>query len=352
VKLFISYARVDKLTCENLVRRLSRVHDIWYDHRLHAGQAWWDKILEKLDWCEGLIYLMSPESLESEYCRKEVEIAQGQGKFIFPVTIRHPRGARLSIPDMLKNLHVEDLSESLDQVDLLKDALTAAAEALYERRLRQHTPQPPPKTVAPPGETTPTDAIKQAADAMQDGDYDKAVFILKAALEKCQPNSRELRIITANLREAEAELERQTYEREAEREYQPIRAAVLSRAKSTRQIGCEEFADFRKQFSNYDPDDLARLCEEFDTKPEPPPPPARTKPRVIDLFRDTPPFAWCDIPAGKVKLTNTWDDAETYVGKKGESKTFDVSAFAMAKYPVTNAQYAKFMETHGYSESQ
>jgi len=64
------------------------------------------------------------------------------------------------------------------------------------------------------------------------------------------------------------------------------------------------------------------------------------------------PFDLIHIPAGQVTLTNTWDIKEAYVGKKGESKTFDVSEFALAKYPVTNAQFEPFLKAGGYDNQQ
>lgn len=48
------------------------------------------------------------------------------------------------------------------------------------------------------------------------------------------------------------------------------------------------------------------------------------------------PFAWIDIPAGKVTLGgNKWLDSG-YLGKVAVD--FEVPAFTIAKYPVTNAQ--------------
>jgi len=52
-----------------------------------------------------------------------------------------------------------------------------------------------------------------------------------------------------------------------------------------------------------------------------------------------PPFEWIDIPAGRVEL------------ESGRG-AFDVPAFQIAKYPLTNAQYAKFIEAGGYCEKQ
>lgn len=56
------------------------------------------------------------------------------------------------------------------------------------------------------------------------------------------------------------------------------------------------------------------------------------------------PFDWITIPAGPVTL-----DAGGYVP---EPAAFDVAAFAIARYPVTNAQFAAFVEAGGYDQRQ
>jgi formylglycine-generating enzyme required for sulfatase activity len=65
-----------------------------------------------------------------------------------------------------------------------------------------------------------------------------------------------------------------------------------------------------------------------------------------------PEFQWIEIPAGKMTLVNEWyDDSESYL-KKDQPVTFDVPAFAIAKYPVTNAQFALFVAADGYNQPQ
>lgn len=51
-----------------------------------------------------------------------------------------------------------------------------------------------------------------------------------------------------------------------------------------------------------------------------------------------PPFEWCYVSAGKVTIE--YNDTE--------KRTFDVSPFYISKYPITNAQFAKFIEANGY----
>jgi formylglycine-generating enzyme required for sulfatase activity len=57
-----------------------------------------------------------------------------------------------------------------------------------------------------------------------------------------------------------------------------------------------------------------------------------------------PPFEWCSINAGSVVLTDAADRGGTPGG------VFAVSAFAVSKYLITNAQYEPFVkDSNGYS---
>jgi len=64
------------------------------------------------------------------------------------------------------------------------------------------------------------------------------------------------------------------------------------------------------------------------------------RPRVEDILPG--PFAWIEIPRGKTLLV--------YTDWGYEAIEVEVQPFAIAKYPVTNAQFAKFIEAGGYRE--
>lgn len=60
-----------------------------------------------------------------------------------------------------------------------------------------------------------------------------------------------------------------------------------------------------------------------------------------------PPFEWCEIPAGKVRLK----DMSGLGGTKGGTST--VERFYIGKYPITNAQYQVFFDDeNGYSNDE
>ncbi|MBZ0285124.1 MAG: SUMF1/EgtB/PvdO family nonheme iron enzyme [Anaerolineae bacterium] len=81
------------------------------------------------------------------------------------------------------------------------------------------------------------------------------------------------------------------------------------------------------------------------------PPPAADQPEVQRRIEQAAklssekllpaPFEWIEIPGGKVTL-----EEGGYVPKGG--KTYNVEPFKIAKYPITNAQFALFVEAKGY----
>lgn len=343
MRIFVSYARVDKPFCIQIVTTLD-VHDVWFDDRLYAGQDWWKEILRRLDWCEGFVYLLSPDSVKSEYCQKELEIAQSLGRHIFPVVI-HPD---TPIPTSLDEIQFVDLSKGLtaDNVRVLLNSIYAAEHFVPNRSGGVITSE----SLTPPAIDN-SKAVGLAATAMERGEFDKAVFLLKLA----QENGYVSRFINMDkmLLEAEAALERQAYMREAERDYKQI--LELVKHSRTRAIGCEAFGTFHEAFPDYDPDNLAVICGLAD-KPriEPlPPTPARNNgvshneeetipsrlPVTDTLARFRMPLLeFCAVPSGIVKV-DTSDK-----GEQQSEKPQHVEAFQMAKYPVTNAQYRIFLQ--------
>jgi formylglycine-generating enzyme required for sulfatase activity len=57
------------------------------------------------------------------------------------------------------------------------------------------------------------------------------------------------------------------------------------------------------------------------------------------------PIEWIEVVAGKVAI-----EPEQFGYIRKEPKTFDVSAFMISRYPISNMQFAKFIEDGGYSQ--
>lgn len=255
MRLFISYARVDKYSCTQIVDILN-VHEVWYDTRMHVGQHWWGQIQRRLEWCDGLIYLLSPDSVASKYCQREYAIARSLGKLIFPVVI-HPD---TQVPHDLAQLQWVDMRSGVTT-----EAVKSILNALYiaDRRLVRLPARVPAgmsgalaQMDAPTSVHEVETVVSEAAAAFDCNEYDRAVFLLKQARASGY-NSRYIDL-EAMLHEAEEALETEARRREAEREYAPI--AALVKHEGTRRIGLQAFQAFRKIFPNYDPENLMAFC--------------------------------------------------------------------------------------------
>ncbi|MEQ9032518.1 MAG: toll/interleukin-1 receptor domain-containing protein, partial [Aggregatilineales bacterium] len=257
MRLFISYARIDKPYTIQLVTTLG-VHEVWYDQRLYAGQHWWKEILRRLDWCEGLIYLLSPESVSSEYCLKELEIAQRLGREIIPVLIQ----PNTEIPPSLAKYQYVDMTNGMavENVNLLWDSIYLSEQSLIHRK------QKPVSALPKESEDVPAlddpKVVGQAASALENGEYDRAVFLLRQA--KSSGYKPKFLDLDRLLKEAEIALEQKTREREAKREYAYI--LDVYQYAVTRDIACEAFAEFQKYFPEYDPEGLAKRCGRVTTE--------------------------------------------------------------------------------------
>jgi XTP/dITP diphosphohydrolase len=107
MKIFVSYSRADKASILEIVQAL-KIHDVWFDDRLNMGQEWWDEIERQIAASHCFLYVLSPESLASEYCQKEWAVARRLGKPVAPVMLK-----TAPVPDELKKLQIIDVSQGL-----------------------------------------------------------------------------------------------------------------------------------------------------------------------------------------------------------------------------------------------
>lgn len=329
MRIFVSYARVDKSYCIQIIDKLS-VHDVWCDQRLYAGQGWWKEIMRRLDWCEGLIYLLSPDSVASDYCNREFELAQSLGRYIFPVLI-HPE---TPIPKTLKDTQYADLTKGIT-ADAIASLLNSIYLATEHSKNEQYLPETQinVENVRLPQINNPQ-IVAHAATAMGNGDYDKAIFLLKQA--KTEGYVSRFINIDRMIAEAETALERQSKMREAERDYRQI--AELIKHKITRRFGCEALNAFFQDFPNYDPDHLQDICQSQENDVEVP---------IVIRSDEIPVIEWCEIPAGTLKI-------DPYKNKEGDSDSATyIESFKIGKFPITNAQFQYFIDApDGYNNPE
>jgi formylglycine-generating enzyme required for sulfatase activity len=87
-KIFISYDRASKDIVEELVQDLrDEDHDVWFDQHLTGGQKWWNNILSEIRKCEIFVAALTPDSLESSACQREMKYANDLQRILLPVRL-------------------------------------------------------------------------------------------------------------------------------------------------------------------------------------------------------------------------------------------------------------------------
>ncbi len=87
--IFISYSRKDQDYAAQLADDLTkRGFDVWIDNRnIDFGDDWFNEIEKGIIGCAAFIILMSPESKESHWVKREILLAYKQKKSIFPLLL-------------------------------------------------------------------------------------------------------------------------------------------------------------------------------------------------------------------------------------------------------------------------
>ena len=91
LKVFITYSRKDREAKHRLIRSLAVMKrqgliEIWHDEKILGGDRWQEEIFSiHVPTSDLLLYLVSAESLASENCYKELEIALKKGIRVIPI---------------------------------------------------------------------------------------------------------------------------------------------------------------------------------------------------------------------------------------------------------------------------
>jgi formylglycine-generating enzyme required for sulfatase activity len=370
MKLFISYRSLDSAKVDSIAAKLKaieedgqRIYSVWQDkHNIPDGHNWWDAIVDAIIDCDVFIFMVSKESCTSPICQAELRYAFLRNRPIVPIVLE---GEYFYDAQTAKN--------NLRFWDVIPDELNArkAQFLFYEggsfaqrlaNGIKEFKDEPhrwKDKEAKRP--VDPRDKDDETSDDVFDI-YNMAVdYACRMEFQTAERHF--LRLMnSAN----------DTFHHEADKWIDIVRAynelKKFASRKSTEHRLAKEWEIYQKtyfpvNFINgiFDPFDIAakvahtpaKLSEVQTLVPSNPVTPAQPQPaskparsRKFDIL--PAPFDWVEIPAGKVTLVNTWDDDKRVYLNKGETRGFDVPAFAIAKYPVTNAQFAKFIDAKGY----
>ena len=88
--IFISYSRKDLDFAQKIVDALAANDlDTWIDWKsIPKGEDWEQEIYRGVEEADAFLFLISPDSVTSEMCNKEIAHAMKNGKRILPIVIR------------------------------------------------------------------------------------------------------------------------------------------------------------------------------------------------------------------------------------------------------------------------
>ncbi len=158
MQIFISYSSHDlptvKVLATNLENALSMSmtatnHTVWFDQDLVGGQDWWDAILSNIRSSDFVVYAMSPKSIVSDPCSRELTYAEALHRQILPVLITRDPIEDMDLPDPVAHIQYIDFSEPDKTESFLK--LFAAVKKLVDavEPLPESLPDPPPIPIPP-----------------------------------------------------------------------------------------------------------------------------------------------------------------------------------------------------------
>lgn len=157
-QIFISYSHKDAKHVEKWADRLRRIYthdEVWYDQRLFAGDEWWPTILNQIAAADCIIFLVSEDSIKSNYCKDELAEARRLRKPIIPI--------------LINGFPPEKLTPSLSKLQYVTDRSADFARLVGSINKQSGTSRfAPPKPPLSP-EPTPAPHIEQHIGVMKGG---------------------------------------------------------------------------------------------------------------------------------------------------------------------------------------
>ena len=94
--VFLSYSRKDTQFVREIFESLSaRKREAWIDlHDIEYSTKWWEEICAGIDGADNFVLFVSPNSLESLFCHREIQHALKHNKRIIPCLVPTDRSSR------------------------------------------------------------------------------------------------------------------------------------------------------------------------------------------------------------------------------------------------------------------
>lgn len=116
-QVFLAYASKDKAVMEKIRNSLRREgFTVWTNTTdIQTGEAFEKAIGRGIEQADNIVYLLSPEALNSDYCQQELNYALSLNKRIIPVLVRETDPQQL--PTVLRSLQYIDLTDNIKEED-------------------------------------------------------------------------------------------------------------------------------------------------------------------------------------------------------------------------------------------
>jgi Tol biopolymer transport system component len=120
-QVFLSYADKDRETMEKIRNSLRRESiTVWTNKTdIQTGEAFDEAIKRGIEQADNVVYLLSPNSVNSNYCQRELDLAVSLNKRIIPVLVRETDPNQ--VPSVLRELQYIDLTDNVKEDDYLLD---------------------------------------------------------------------------------------------------------------------------------------------------------------------------------------------------------------------------------------
>ena len=157
LRVFVSYDRGNVKSVKTLAEELEALgHQVWFDQDLTGGHRWWDSILAQIRECSLFVFALTPESLESHACRKELDYAKRLNREILPILMAEEVNVSL-LPRCLAEIQYVDYRR--------QDRQTAFALIRSINRMPAPAPLPDPLPEAPAAPGSHLGEMKERIDS-------------------------------------------------------------------------------------------------------------------------------------------------------------------------------------------
>ena len=138
--VFVSYSHEDEAVVFKEIRLLQdHGVNVWYDDGIAAGFEWSDALAQAIKGCASFLYLITPRSVASENCRRELNFAIAEDRRILAAHLEEtnvPDGLRLNL-DNRQSLSKTKLG-FLEYERRLIQAITAVEQPIPSAEERPH----------------------------------------------------------------------------------------------------------------------------------------------------------------------------------------------------------------------